>query len=82
MDYKDFEDDMDEDMPICGSCQNEMEWEDCWQCGGEGGRDGDDLMAEDPLWYSPDDFEVCDICYGKGGYFVCHNAKNHPSPSN
>jgi len=57
-----------------------MEWQDCWQCGGDGGRDGDDLMAEDPFWYGEDDFEMCDICQGKGGYLVCINVENHPKP--
>lgn len=53
----------------CGCC--EMEWVECWNCGGEGGRDGEELMMEDPLWYSEDDFEECDICNGKGGWNVC-----------
>src|SRR5690606_32189634 len=53
----------------CGCC--DTEWEDCWKCGGQGGRDDEDLMEEDPLWYSPGDFETCDICDGRGGWHVC-----------
>lgn len=53
----------------CGCCV--MEWVECWNCGGEGGRDGEELMMEDPLWYSEDDFEECDVCNGKGGWNVC-----------
>ena len=68
------EDDYDDDCPECGSY---MQWIECHQCGGEGGRNGEDLMSEDPLWYSPDDFEVCDICNGKTGWYACSNAKNH-----
>lgn len=60
---------------VCGSC---LEYEDCWNCGGKGGRDGDDLMEEDPLWYCEEDWEDCDICEGQGGYWVCTNAENHP----
>lgn len=55
----------------CRVCGGFMEWQDCWQCGGKGGRDGDDLMEEDPLWYDEDDWEDCDICRGKGGYWQC-----------
>lgn len=57
--------------PICTSCGSRMDWADCWQCGGKGGRDGDDLMDEDPLWYCEDDWEECDICQGKGGFWEC-----------
>lgn len=57
--------------PYCDVCGGYMEWESCWQCGGKGGRDGDDLMEEDPLWYDEDDWETCDICEGKGGYWIC-----------
>jgi hypothetical protein len=76
---EDFENDDShlDDCEPCKDCGEEMEWEDCWSCGGEGGRDGEDLMMEDPLWYSEDDFKICDTCLGKGGYFVCHNTKNH-----
>lgn len=42
-----------------------------WRQGG--GRDGDDLMEEDPLWYDEDDWEDCDICRGAGGYRECIN---------
>ncbi len=68
--YEDMEDE------YCPTCGNSMDWEDCWNCGGTGGRDGDELMEEDPLWYSPDDWEDCDICKGQGGWLVCYN--NHP----
>jgi hypothetical protein len=58
--------------PVCGTC---MEWEDCWN----GCDDGYfDMYEEDPLWYDEDDVEVCDICEGRGGYWVCPNAGKHP----
>lgn len=57
--------------PVCQTCQREKEWTDCWKCGGEGGTDGEELMLEDPLWYYPHDFRLCDICNGDGGYYVC-----------
>ena len=43
-----------------------MEWVDCYNCGGKGFFD--DLHEVDPLWYEPDDTEVCDVCKGKGGW--------------
>lgn len=68
----------------CKHCLSEMEWQECWNCGGEGGRDYDNhLQFEDPLWYSPGDFETCDVCEGKGGYYMCTNdscSKNDTVP--
>ncbi len=66
-----------EEDGFCLECGQELAWEDCWSCGGEGGDDGDELMSEDPLWYSQDDFRECDVCNGKGGYEICLNYKNH-----
>lgn len=63
--------------PACHHCGCTMEWEDCWNCGGEGGFDGEYLMEEDPLWYDEDDWERCDVCRGKGGYWMCPNAAQH-----
>ena len=60
--------------PRCECC--DMTWEDCWNCGGEGGRDGDELMSEDPFWWSPNDFEICDVCKGKGGFWICDCDEN------
>lgn len=60
-----------EEHPLCEVCGSWLHWEDCWQCGGVGGRDGEELMAEDPFWYDEDDWEDCDICEGAGGYWVC-----------
>lgn len=51
-----------------------MEWEDCWN----GCDDGYlSLYDEDPLFYDEDDQEVCDICDGKGGWWVCPVAYHH-----
>lgn len=44
------------------------EWVDCWNCGGTGGFDG---YEYDPLWYDEGDTIRCDICCGKGGWWVC-----------
>lgn len=66
----------DNEYSSCEDCGEDTQWEDCWSCGGEGGRGyEDDLQYEDPLWYSPGDFETCDICEGKGGYYICLNSK-------
>ena len=62
------------EFPVCSVCGIPMEWQDCWN----GCDDG--LFSpydEDPLWYDEDDTEVCDICEGKGGWWVCPNAENH-----
>jgi hypothetical protein len=67
--------DYDEDEEKLCQCGTEIYWVDCWSCGGEGGTDGEDLMMEDPLWYMPDDFRVCDVCEGEGGWFNCLNSE-------
>lgn len=55
----------------CAICGGYLDWVDCWNCGGKGGRDGDDLMEEDPMWYCEDDWEDCDVCRSTGGYWEC-----------
>jgi len=61
--------------PVCTVCGADMEWEDCWN----GCDDGYfDLYDEDPINYAPDEeYETCDICKGKGGYWVCPDAERH-----
>lgn len=57
--------------PTCDSCGAAKEWVICHKCNGEGGRDSDELMQEDPLWYDGIDWEDCDDCNGEGGYYLC-----------
>ncbi len=52
--------------PRCKCC--ETEWQDCYNCGGEGYLEGNE---EDPLWYDPGDLIRCDICRGNGGWRQC-----------
>lgn len=64
-----------DDKPCNCKCQRckccSLEWVDCWSCGGAGGTEPGDLYDEDPLWYSPDDTEDCQICEGAGGWNDC-----------
>lgn len=55
----------------CPDCGSDMEWIDCYNCGGEGGFDGEELIMVDPLWYDPDDYVECGTCDGNGGWFLC-----------
>lgn len=55
----------------CAECGNPTSWLPCWNCGGEGGWDDEELMEEDPLWYGPGDYRRCDECRGKGGHPYC-----------
>lgn len=61
--------------PACPQCGNATDWLPCWNCGGEGGFDGEELMAEDPLWYDEDDYEPCGECLGHGGHWRCWDCK-------
>ena len=55
--------------PECPRCGSTMGWENCNQVGCDDGET--DLYDIDPLWYGPNDVEVCDWCEVKGGYWVC-----------
>src|SRR3990170_9038380 len=55
----------------CVECGNPTSWLPCWNCSGEGGWDGEELIEEDPLWYDIDDYRRCDECRGKGGWNYC-----------
>lgn len=59
--------------PVCSHCGQDLDWEDCDLCGGEGYFDWEDLQFEDPLWYQPGDTERCEQCSGKGGWWWCAN---------
>lgn len=63
--------DFDDFFALCNTCGAELDWVDCFSCGGEGGRDEDELMMDDPLWYEGFEWERCDSCNGEGGYLVC-----------
>lgn len=64
----------DEDYEYCEVCGHELEYEDCQQCGGEGGR----YPAEDlPLEYDPSEWEQCEMCGGTGVLEWCSNVENH-----
>lgn len=58
----------EQEFPTCGLCGREIDYEDCFNCGGEGGRE---LYEEDPLYYSPDDWEDCETCEGAGTLAFC-----------
>jgi hypothetical protein len=63
-----------EEPDACPVCGDELEWTDCWSCGGEGEFDG---YEEDPLWYDEGDMIPCPECNGAGGWRECPNAENH-----
>lgn len=63
---------MDDDYPCCGHCGGGVDWELCTAIGCEDGYI--DVYEEDPLWYSPGDMEACDMCEGKGGWWICLNS--------
>lgn len=56
----------------CPTCDRPREWIECDVPGCEDGViTGETLMEEDPLWYGPDDVEMCEQCAGRGGWWVC-----------
>lgn len=76
MEFEDFDpDDLGPPCPVCGG---EQEWEDCYQCGGEG-YDGHDCGEDVCCCLEPEDNESCDVCRGEGGWWWCLSAERHPS---
>lgn len=60
------------DGPSCPNCGRATDWLNCWNGCEAGIFDYDNhLQYEDPLWYDEDDFEVCDVCRGRGGWRRC-----------
>ena len=53
----------------CFRCGSSITWEDCWNCdGGVSHHDcGEDVCCCD----YPEDNVPCDVCQGKGGWYVC-----------
>lgn len=61
----------------CKICGADMEWVDCWECGGEGGFDEYDF---DPINVSPlEEIHICQICHGEGGYLQCSALPHSPA---
>lgn len=59
--------------PTCKHCGSPMQWEDCWNGCDEGYFDASD---EDPINFSEgEEFEVCNVCNGREGWWWCANQK-------
>jgi DnaJ-class molecular chaperone len=58
--------------PLCPRCgSDDMEWEECYVCDGEGEFDAYD---DDPINYAPgEEYEMCRECSGNGGFLVCQS---------
>ena len=67
-----------DDYDLCARCGEPLEWEDCWQCFGEGGFD---RYAEEPLEALPGEYERCTVCDGEGGYMQCPTPHRHREAS-
>jgi len=63
---------VDTEYPVCKTCGHEMEYEECWNCGGTGYSHhecGEDCCCcADPIDNVP-----CDNCDHLGGYWICQN---------
>lgn len=67
----------------CARCGGSVDYEDCWQCGGEG-VDHHDCGEDCCCCAFPEDNVQCDNCMGEGGWRVCGNSSEwceaHPLP--
>lgn len=55
----------------CARCGSSVEWERCGSCGGDGITGPGELYEQDPLWYSPEDYENCHQCDGESSWAFC-----------
>lgn len=62
--------------PSCTICGSSLDYQVCDAC--DGGYVGHDCGEDCCACLHPEDNIVCDICEGKGGWWQCLNAKNHP----
>jgi len=59
-----------EHVRSCDKCSFELDWADCWNCGGEGFSYHD--CGEDCCCcLNPEDNVECDICDVNGGWWAC-----------
>lgn len=62
----------DEDFgPACLRCGGDMDWEDCTDGCDEGYWSPYEV---NPNEYDPDELEACQVCNGKGGWWICVNS--------
>jgi hypothetical protein len=74
----------DEPEPVCCPvCGNDLEYVDCWRCGGEG-YDGHECGEDCCACAEPEDNVLCEECGGGGGYLECpalpHPKEEHRVP--
>lgn len=62
------------DEPSCARCGSSMTWVDCWNC--EDGYSHHDCGEDTCCCLYPEDNVTCDICRGRGGWWVCLSSEN------
>lgn len=60
----------------CPRCGNLMYRQDCPVVDCDDGWI--DVYEHDPLWYDPDDYEICQDCEGRGHHIWCPNCGYNP----
>lgn len=64
---------LEDHEPSCAHCGGSQDWNDCWDCGGEGVTHHD--CGEDTCCcLHPEDNVGCETCGGTGGYWLCLSA--------
>jgi len=68
-----FEDEEGRQGEQCARCGSSADFEDCWECGGEGTVERDDWegFADDRAILLP-----CEVCRGNGGWWRCISGRD------
>lgn len=66
-----------EPAKTCKVCGEELDWVECWECGGEGEGDEFHDCGEDTCCCLHPEPGRCPECHGEGGWLECPNAEHH-----
>lgn len=65
----------------CSFCGSSVDWEDCWDCGGEG-YSYHDCGEDTCCCLDPQPNVVCDTCNGETGWYRCLGDCGKKKPTN
>lgn len=59
----------------CARCGSSLDWHQCDVCEGGGITGPGELYEQAPLWYDPEDFDLCHHCHGESSWPYCLSSR-------